>query len=83
MIGREEQACFLEAFVEIFSRFKTQPDDEFVDVQRLMHVLQAFGRNPSLKDSQTRIQELEAAGKRKENPACLPRFSFLCQSTSS
>ncbi|CAF0746357.1 unnamed protein product [Rotaria sordida] len=47
----------------IFSRFKDDPNEDFINVNRLTQVLQAFGRNPSLKDSEQRINELEAAEK--------------------
>jgi len=49
---------------EIFSRFKDDPDVDFINVNRLTEVLQAFGRNPSLRDSEERMNELEMAGKK-------------------
>ncbi|CAF3603394.1 unnamed protein product [Rotaria sp. Silwood1] len=45
---------------EVFSRFKDDPNDDFININRLTQVLQALGRNPSLKDSEQRINELEA-----------------------
>ncbi|CAF3559118.1 unnamed protein product [Rotaria sp. Silwood1] len=48
---------------EVFSRFKDDPNDDFININRLTQVLQALGRNPSLKDSEQRINELEADGK--------------------
>jgi calmodulin len=48
---------------ELFSRFKADPNDDFINVNRLTEVLQAFGRNPSLRDSEERINELEMADK--------------------
>jgi hypothetical protein len=51
-------------FNEIFSRFKDDQDVDFINVNRLTEVLQAFGRNPSLRDSEDRINELEMAGKK-------------------
>jgi Ca2+-binding EF-hand superfamily protein len=53
----------LEEVNELFSRFKNDPDDDFINVNRLTEVLQAFGRNPSLRDSEARINELEMDGK--------------------
>ncbi len=52
----------LVKFNEIFSRFKDDPDVDFINVNRLTEVLQAFGRNPSLRDSEERINDLEMAG---------------------
>jgi calmodulin len=54
----------LEELNELFSRFKADPNDDFINVNRLTEVLQAFGRNPSLRDSEERINELEMAGKK-------------------
>lgn len=56
----------IEAYIDVFSRFKNDPDDDFIDVNRLTLVLQAFGRNPSMRDAELRIQELQASGKSKE-----------------
>ncbi len=49
---------------DIFSRFKDDLDVDFINVNRLTEVLQAFGRNPSLRDSEERMNELEMAGKK-------------------
>jgi hypothetical protein len=57
---------------EIFSKFKDDPTVDFVNVNRLTQVLQAFGRNPSLRDSEIRINELEAAGKRPISSSFYP-----------
>ncbi|CAF2565825.1 unnamed protein product [Rotaria sp. Silwood2] len=51
------------ALNEVFSRFKDDPNDDFININRLTQILQALGRNPSLKDSEQRINELEATGK--------------------
>lgn len=53
---------FLVELNEIFSRFKDDPTSDFINVNRLAEVLQAFGRNPSYQDAAQRISELEAAG---------------------
>ncbi len=63
---------FLEELNEIFSRFKDDQDDDFINLNRLTEVLQAFGRNPSLRDSEIRINELEAAGKRPISSSFYP-----------
>jgi len=55
----------LEELNEIFSRFKDDQDDDFINLNRLTEVLQAFGRNPSLRDAEERINQLEIAGKKK------------------
>lgn len=49
---------------DLFSRFKDDPDQDFVNVNRLTEILQAFGRNPSFRDSEQRIAEFEAMGKK-------------------
>ncbi len=49
---------------EIFSKFKDDPDDDFIHVDRLTEAMRAFGRNPSLRDSEERINELQLAGKK-------------------
>lgn len=69
---------FLEELNELFSRFKDDPDADFINVNRLTEVLQAFGRNPSLKDSEERIIELETAGKQPSMS-----FSKFCTRTDS
>lgn len=56
---------FLAELNDLFSKFKDDPDVDFINVNRLTEVLQAFGRNPSLKDSEERIIELETAGKQR------------------
>ncbi|CAF2022916.1 unnamed protein product [Rotaria magnacalcarata] len=48
---------------DLFSRFKDDSANDYINVNRLTEVLQAFGRNPSLRDSEQRMNELEAAGK--------------------
>lgn len=53
----------LQELNELFSRFKDDPDADYINVYRLTEVLQAFGRNPSLKDSEERIQDFENEGK--------------------
>ncbi|CAF0914558.1 unnamed protein product [Adineta steineri] len=53
----------MQDFNEIFSRFKDDPDVNSINVNHLTEILQAFGRNPSLKDSQERVNELELVGK--------------------
>ena len=49
---------------ELFSRYKDNPEVETIHINRLLEVLQAFGRNPSQIDCQRRIDELEADGKK-------------------
>jgi Ca2+-binding EF-hand superfamily protein len=49
---------------EIFSKFKDYPDQDFIHVDRLTEVMRAFGRNPSLRDSEERINEFQLAGKK-------------------
>ncbi|CAF1320392.1 unnamed protein product [Rotaria magnacalcarata] len=48
---------------DLFSRFKDDSANDYINVNRLTEVLQAFGRNPSLRDSEQRMNELEAGGK--------------------
>ncbi|CAF4814204.1 unnamed protein product [Rotaria socialis] len=49
---------------DLFSRFKDDSANDYINVNRLTEVLQAFGRNPSLRDSEQRMNELEAAGRK-------------------
>lgn len=44
---------------ELFSKYKDDPELNTIHVNRLLEVLQAFGKNPSQKDCQQRINELE------------------------
>ena len=54
----------LEELNEIFSKFTDDPNLGFINVDRLTDVVRAFGRNPTLRDSAERINELELAGKK-------------------
>ena len=47
---------------DVFSRFKDDQDNDYINANRLTEVLQAFGRNPSQRDSEQRITELEMSG---------------------
>jgi hypothetical protein len=49
---------------ELFSRYKDNSQVETIHINRLLEVLQAFGRNPSQQDCERRIHELEDDGKR-------------------
>lgn len=61
---RKYRFClFVEAFNELFSRFKDDSDADYISTSRLTVVLQAFGRNPSQKDAEERIRDLENEGK--------------------
>ncbi|CAF1188664.1 unnamed protein product [Rotaria sordida] len=44
---------------ELFSKFKDNPELDTIHVNRLLEVLQVFGRNPSQIDCNRRIRELE------------------------
>ncbi|UJR31910.1 hypothetical protein I4U23_019384 [Adineta vaga] len=52
-----------QQMLEIFSKFKDDPYADCIRVSRLTEVIQAFGRNPSMKDAKERIEELEEIGK--------------------
>ncbi|CAF2116754.1 unnamed protein product [Rotaria magnacalcarata] len=60
---QDEQQQQLSELNDLFSRFKDDSANDYINVNRLTEVLQAFGRNPSLRDSEQRMNELEAAGK--------------------
>jgi Ca2+-binding EF-hand superfamily protein len=55
---------FKEQMNELFSRYKDNSQVETIHINRLLEVLQAFGRNPSQQDCERRIHELEDDGKR-------------------
>jgi hypothetical protein len=74
MIINQCEFLFLGELNEIFSRFKDDPEADFININSLTSVLQAFGRNPSLRDSEQRIIELEEVGKQRENRIAL-RFT--------
>ena len=57
-----ERIRLLDELNEIFSKFKDDPHEDCVRVKRLTEVIQALGRNPSMKDAEERIDELEAIG---------------------
>lgn len=48
---------------ELFSKYKDNPELDTIHIDRLLEVLQACGKNPSKKDCQRRINELESEGK--------------------
>jgi Ca2+-binding EF-hand superfamily protein len=45
---------------ELFSKYKDNPELETIHVRHLLEVLQALGKNPSQKDCQRRIDELQS-----------------------
>ena len=47
---------------ELFSKYKDSPELHTVHVNRLLELLQAFGRNPSETECNARINELERNG---------------------
>lgn len=52
---------------EIFSKYKDSSEVDTIHINRLLEVLQACGKNPSQKDCQKRINQLEADGKIEKN----------------
>jgi Ca2+-binding EF-hand superfamily protein len=52
---------------ELFSKYKDSPELDTIHINRLLEVLQAFGKNPSQSDCEKRINELEADGKNSNN----------------
>lgn len=54
--------CSVE-FNDLFSRFKDDPEHDYINVNRLTEILQAFGRNPAIRDAEQRINQLAADGK--------------------
>jgi hypothetical protein len=64
----ENRSCLFskEQMNELFSKYKDDPENDTIHVRRLSEVLQAFGKNPSQKDCEQRISELEENGKRKK-----------------
>ncbi|CAF1336674.1 unnamed protein product [Adineta ricciae] len=59
----EESGDEMYELNEIFSKFKDDPREDCIRVKHLTEVIQALGRNPSMKDAEERIDELEAIGK--------------------
>lgn len=48
---------------QLFSKYKDSPELDTIHINRLLEVLQAFGKNPSQTDCERRINELEGDGK--------------------
>jgi calmodulin len=72
-----EYFYFIEQLNELFSKFKDNPDVDTIHVSRLLETLQAFGRNPSQIDCDTRITELEADGKKIKLNSRFNEISFF------
>ncbi|CAF1261932.1 unnamed protein product [Adineta steineri] len=57
--SNEQMNEVLQQMNELFSRYKDESDLDTIHINRLLEVLQAFGRNPSQSDCDKRIHELE------------------------